>query len=71
MWIGHWFWWLILALTVIYLPLLFPDGRLPSRRWLPVAVFAGIATLVLVVLSALKNTLGLDAGSRRCSALSS
>ena len=35
---------------------------LPSRRWLPVAVFAGIATLVLVVLSALKNTLGLDAG---------
>ena len=61
-WIGHWFWWLILALTVIYLPLLFPDGRLPSRRWLPVAVFAGIATLVLVVLSALKNTLGLDAG---------
>ena len=53
---------MILALTVIYLPLLFPDGRLPSRRWLPVAVFAGIATLVLVVLSALKNTLGLDAG---------
>ena len=61
-WIGFWFWWLILALTVIYLPLLFPDGRLPSRRWLPVAVLAGIGTLVLVVLSALTDTLGLDAG---------
>ena len=36
-WIGHWVWGLILALTVIYLPLLFPDGHLPSRRWLPVS----------------------------------
>jgi len=61
-WIGQWVWGLILALTVIYLPLLFPDGRLPSRRWLPVAVLGGIGTLVLVVLSALKDTLGLDAG---------
>jgi hypothetical protein len=61
-WIGHWAWGLILALTVIYLPLLFPDGKLPSRRWLPVAVLGGIGALVLVVLSALTDTLGLDAG---------
>jgi hypothetical protein len=40
-WIGHWIWGLILALTVIYVPLLFPDGHLPSRRWLPLAVLGG------------------------------
>jgi hypothetical protein len=40
-WLGHWVWGLILALSVIYLPLLFPDGKLPSRRWLPVAVLGG------------------------------
>jgi cell division protein FtsL len=61
-WIGHWAWGFILALTVIYLPLLFPDGKLPSRRWLLVAVLGGIGTLALVVLSALTDTLSLDAG---------
>jgi hypothetical protein len=35
-WIGSWYWYLLLALVLIYLPLLFPDGRLPSRRWMPV-----------------------------------
>src|SRR5215207_8087263 len=60
-WIGLWFWGLILSLVVIYLPLLFPDGRLPSRRWLPVAVLAGIGTLVMVVLAALVDTSLLDA----------
>jgi len=61
-WIGLWFWGLILALAVIYLPLLFPDGRLPSRRWLPVAVLAGIGTLSMVILGALTDTLALDTG---------
>ncbi|MFI6175743.1 histidine kinase [Nonomuraea sp. NPDC051191] len=31
------------GLTWIFVPLLFPDGRLPSRRWRPVAWFGGIA----------------------------
>ena len=39
-WAGNSYWGLLLALAFIYLPLLFPDGRLPSRRWLPVAVAA-------------------------------
>jgi hypothetical protein len=48
---------LLLALALIYLPLLFPDGGLPSRRWLPVAVLPGIGALGVVVLGALADTL--------------
>jgi hypothetical protein len=59
-WIGNWYWYVLLALAVIYLPLLFPDGHLPSRRWLPVAVVPGFATLGTVVLGALADTLVLD-----------
>jgi hypothetical protein len=56
-WTQNWYWYLLLALALIYLPLLFPDGRLPSRRWLPVAVVPGIGTLGTVVLGALADTL--------------
>jgi hypothetical protein len=56
-WVQSWYWLLLLALTFVYLPLLFPDGRLPSRLWLPVAVLPAIATLAVVVLGALTDTL--------------
>jgi hypothetical protein len=56
-WTANWYWFLMLALALIYLPLLFPDGRLPSRRWLPVAVLAGIAMLGFVLPRALAETL--------------
>jgi hypothetical protein len=56
-WTANWYWFLMLALALIYLPLLFPDGRLPSRRWLPVAVLAGIAMLGFVLPRALADTL--------------
>ena len=59
-WIGSWYWFLLLALVLIYLPLLFPDGRLLSRRWLPVAVLVGIGMLGVVVLGALADTLPLN-----------
>jgi hypothetical protein len=56
-WIFNCFWFLMLALTFVYLPLLFPDGRLLSRRWLPVAVVAGAMPLAVVVLRALMDTI--------------
>jgi hypothetical protein len=62
-WTGSWYWYALLALVLVYLPLLFPDGRLPSRRWLPVAVLAGIGTLGVVVLAALADTLPVNEAS--------
>jgi hypothetical protein len=59
-WVGNWYWYLLLVLVVIFVPLLFPDGRLPSRRWLPLAVLPGIGTLAIVVLSALVPVLQIN-----------
>ena len=59
-WTQNWYWYLLLALTLIYLPMLFPDGRLPSWRWLPFAVVPGIGVLGTIVLGALADTLVLD-----------
>jgi hypothetical protein len=56
-WAANCYWFLMLALALIYLPMLIPDGRLLSRRWLPVAVLAGIATLGIVLSRALTDTL--------------
>jgi len=56
-WVQSWYWFLIVGLLFVYLPLLFPDGRLPSRRWLPVAAVPGIGLLGLVVLGMLTGTL--------------
>jgi hypothetical protein len=56
-WVQSWYWYSLLALALIFLPLLFPDGRLPSRRWLPVAMVAGIGTLGTIFLGMLTGTL--------------
>jgi hypothetical protein len=52
-WANGWYWLLLLALVFIYLPLLFPDGRLLSRRWLPVAVLPAIGIVGVMVLGTL------------------
>lgn len=54
-WAANCYWFLMLALALIYLPLLFPDGRLHSRRWLLIAVIAGIATLGIVLPTRLRS----------------
>jgi hypothetical protein len=45
--LGEWMWAPAVGLFGIYLILLFPDGRLPSRRWRPLAWLSG-AVIVLV-----------------------
>jgi hypothetical protein len=42
-------WALPVGLLGIYMILLFPDGRLPSRRWRPFAWFAGVVMFVICV----------------------
>jgi hypothetical protein len=46
-WMSPWIWAPGLGLILVFLPLQFPDGRLPSRRWRPVAWLGG-ASIVLI-----------------------
>ena len=46
---NQWLWVPAVGLLGIYLILLFPDGRLPSRRWRPLALFSGVMIVVLSV----------------------
>src|SRR5918993_4752995 len=48
--LSQWLWVPPVGLLSIYLILLFSDGRLPSRRWRPLAWFSG-AVMVLVSLA--------------------
>jgi len=48
-WFGFWAEMPGIAVVALFLPLLFPDGHLPSPRWRPVAYFAA-ATVVFAVL---------------------
>jgi hypothetical protein len=42
-WVSSWSWLLFLIPFLIFVPLLFPDGHLASRRWRPVAWVAAVA----------------------------
>ena len=46
-WLGEWMWAPAVGLLGIYLILLFPDGRLPSRRWRPLAWLSGAVIILL------------------------
>jgi hypothetical protein len=72
-WFGFWLEIPAIAVFVLFLPLLFPDGHLPSPRWRPVAFVAaaavGIAALVTMVTPdtyadlgypSIRNPIGLD-----------
>jgi len=45
----QWIWVPPVALLGIYMILLFPDGKLPSRRWRPFAWFAGVVMVLTSV----------------------
>ena len=51
--LGEWIWVPTIGLFGIYLILLFPDGRLPSRRWRPLAWLSGVAIVLVGAGSAL------------------
>src|SRR5215217_5768140 len=42
------------VLLAIFVPLVFPDGRLPSRRWRPLVWLVGAAVVIYVVDAALE-----------------
>jgi hypothetical protein len=46
-WLGNWLWMPAVGLFATYLFLLFPEGRLPSRRWRPLAWLSGAVIVVL------------------------
>jgi uncharacterized membrane protein len=47
-WLAQWDWAPGLGLILVFLPLLYPDGRPPSRRWRPVA-WLGAASIGMIV----------------------
>jgi hypothetical protein len=52
-WVASWAWLPMAAGIPAFLPLVFPDGRLLSRRWRPVVWYAGLVIAVFVCATAL------------------
>src|SRR6266566_5578643 len=61
-WFGFWTDMPGIAVVALFLPLLFPDGRLPSRRWKPVAYLAAAVVLFAVVITMFAPATYADAG---------
>src|SRR6185369_6291550 len=53
-WLQNWIWVPAMALYLIFIPLLLPEGRLPSPRWRPVAWYAAAATALLTFVFAVQ-----------------
>jgi signal transduction histidine kinase len=45
-WIPEWVWIPFMAAIALYVPLFYPDGHLPSRRWIWVAILGGIGATI-------------------------
>lgn len=50
-WFSQWMWYAWLSVILVFLPLVFPEGRLLSRRWRPV-VWLGFAALAASIVGA-------------------
>jgi hypothetical protein len=61
-WLSDWSWYIWLVLAAIFLPLLFPTGRLLSPRWRP-AFWLGVAALVLSLIGSAFDPGRLDVDS--------
>jgi hypothetical protein len=59
LWIQNWFWIPLFGL-IVFLLLLFPNGRLPSDRWRPFAWLSAAVTLMGAALAAISPDVGLD-----------
>lgn len=59
----YWAWFPGLMLALSFLPLCFPDGRLASPRWRPVAWLAGVLTVVLTATAVVRPGTGETAGA--------
>ncbi len=56
-WIEQWWWYPAIALIICYLPLLFPDGRLPSRRWRAFVWVLNLSIALIVFMGMFKETI--------------
>src|SRR5687768_1396258 len=56
-WVQSWYWMLLLWIVFAALPLVFPDGRLPSPRWRWPAAIGALGSAGAVVLGMLTDTL--------------
>jgi len=52
-WIGAWIWMPSLSLLLVAMPLIFPDGRLPSRRWRWIAGPILFGTVIMIATQAI------------------